>query len=84
MEIEHMKNYRATVKIRRGEGWDVKPITEQIEGTETVFNAAWLITEEEGFIKYVGEWAMMPERDGWPKGAPTWIASGDLENLREA
>lgn len=83
MEIEQHKRYRATVRLRRGKGWKVKSGSELVDGTEGEFIAGWYITDEDTPI-YVGEWAMMPWKcDEWPIGVP-WVASGDLENLREA
>ncbi len=81
MEIERFKHYRATVKLRRGEGWDVRPGSEPIDGMEAGFTAGWLMTDEDTSI-YVGEWAMIPDRvDWWPEDGPGWVATGDLENL---
>ncbi len=84
MDIERFKLYRATVRLRRGEGFNVKPEAEQMDGKELMFRPGWEMTREDTSI-YVGEWAMCPERampsDDWPVDAPGWIATGDLENL---
>lgn len=81
MEIERHQRYRATVKLRRGAGWKLKAGSEQLDGMEGEFTAGWHMTSEDTSI-YVGEWAMIPL--DWPPDGPGWIASGDLENLREA
>lgn len=72
--------YQATVNLRRGDGWDVRPESEQIDGKLAVFRPGWLMTEEDTSI-YVGEWAMIPRVDGWPRDGPGWVASGDLAGL---
>ncbi len=82
--INQSKHYRATVRIRRGKGWKVKPGAEQMDGQELIFKPGWTMDADDTSI-YVGEWAMLPGRfDDWPEDAPGWIARGDLETLREA
>lgn len=69
----------ATVRIRRGDGWSVKPEADLIDGRTHVFTRGWVMTEDDTSI-YVGETAWLPEPAGWPVGAPVgWIACGDLE-----
>ena len=70
----------AVVKFRRGEGWDVRPEREAIDGTRVVVSSAGYM-EREGSI-YEGEELWLPEREGneLPYGAALigWIAEGDL------
>jgi hypothetical protein len=67
------------IRIRRGDGFPaVKPTAEQIDGITHWFMAAWVIDEEDGRPEYLGEHAMIPDPDDWPRDAPHWIASGDL------
>ncbi len=75
-----LKLYQATVNLRRGDGFDVRPESEQIDGMSAVFRPGWLMDDEDTSI-YVGEWAMIPRVDGWPEDAPGWVASGDLVEM---
>lgn len=77
-------NYRATVRIRRGDGWIVKEGSEAIDGHTHIFQTGWEITEEDSSI-YAGEYAMIPDVENWPlsKGTPVWVATGDLVNIEE-
>lgn len=72
-----MEKKRFRVKIRRGFGDGVKPEAEQIDGKEYLFTKGWGI--EDGI--YNGEIAWLAPYDDYPVDAPTWIASGDLEEL---
>ena len=69
---------KARVKIRRGEGWDVKPDAEVLDGQVIEVSKGWSLTEDESSI-YVGEDAYIIDS---PKPSPIlWLASGDLEFL---
>lgn len=71
-----MKAFR--VKLRRGPGWKVKPEAECLDGEVFHFQHGWVV--ESG--KYEGETAWIGYRDSsYPPSAPTWIASGDLEEV---
>lgn len=70
--------YQATVRLRRGEGWEVKPEAEGVDGETFIFRAGWLI--EDGM--YEGEWAMLFEKGGPPETF-FWVASGDLDVISE-
>ncbi len=63
------------VNLRRSDKFIVKKNSEQIDGKTFFFRDGWEI--EKGLYK--GELAMIPADDKWPKDAPNWIASGDLE-----
>jgi hypothetical protein len=77
VEIRQHHTYVATVRIRRGPGWDVKPEAEALDGRRMRFLASWCNGEDE---RYAGEWAMMPvERVPWI----AWVASGDLVDITE-
>ncbi len=81
--ITQFKHYQATVHLRRGTGWDVKPEAEQMDGQKLIFKPGWIMDADDTSI-YIGEWAMLPVRfDDWPDDAPGWIASGDLEDMKE-
>jgi hypothetical protein len=67
--IRH-RQYEATVRLRRGKGWHVKPEVEHLDGKRALFTAAW-DCDDDG---YPGEMAMTCPAD-WPI---PWIASGDL------
>lgn len=67
---------RKLVKIRRGDLWNVKPEAEQIDGKVYNFKEGWSLN----FGIYSGETAWIPADDKYPKDAPLWIASGDLED----
>lgn len=75
----------ATVKVRRGPGWDVKPEGNCIDGQRVRLQYAWPI-EEGDHSAYQGETAWMPlNRDlmegRWPRNWPAWLASGDLVDI---
>jgi hypothetical protein len=72
---------RYRVKIRRDIGLDVRPEADQLDGKEFEFTRGWAIEEGE---TYPGEWAMIPaDLDAWPRGAPSWVATGDLVELKD-
>lgn len=64
------------VRIRRGEGWNVRPEAEQVDGNVYLFKYGWTFEPDE---RYPGEAAWIADDTRWPADAPTWIASGDLE-----
>ena len=64
------------VRIRRGEGWNVRPEAEQVDGNVYLFKYGWEFAPDE---RYPGEVAWIARDALWPADAPTWIASGDLE-----
>jgi hypothetical protein len=66
----------ATVRIRRGSEWNVKPEAEQLDGNTYKFVVAWKQDKDD---KYPGEYALMPEDTNYPADAPRWISSGDVE-----
>lgn len=72
------KLYR--VKIRRTLA-QVKPEAEQLDGKMFIFRDGWKIDEGDSSL-YVGEVALVPNDFEWPEDAPTWIASGDLEEVK--
>jgi len=59
----------ATVRFRRGEGWEVKPEAEALDGKRHRFTRGWVIGTDENAI-YAGETAWIPARDGWPEDGP--------------
>lgn len=67
----------AAVKLRRGNGFVVRPEAEQINGKRHMFVEGWVIAPGD-HSQYPGETAWVPATAGWPEGAPPWIASGDL------
>ena len=73
---------KATVKIRRGGDWEVKPSAECVDGIRHTFTEGWEATEDDTSI-YVGETVWIPARHGWPDEAPTSISSGDLVDVVE-
>ena len=77
---QHYRFYTATIKLRRGPGWHVKPECESTDGMRVLVSVGWQI-DEEGSI-YFGEYAMIVE-DAFdlPMG---WVASGDLVDWQEA
>lgn len=76
------KRYR--VQIRREIGLQVKLEAEQLDGKVYAFTPTFRLHEDEFDGKYFGEYAMVPADDqGWPEDAPTWIASGDLVEVKE-
>jgi len=78
-----MRLERMTVRIRRCEGWQVKPWAEKIDGKTYSFRKAWDITKDDSSI-YAGEQAMQPIDETYPFDAPAWIASGDLISVGQA
>jgi len=75
-EIQQFQRYTARVAIRRGDDWEVRPECERLDGQEVFVTAGWLMDEAD---PYPGEWAMWLE-----DSAITWIASGDLTDMRNA
>ena len=74
-----MKTKRYLVSIRRNLA-EVKPEAEQVDGKVYSFREGWPIGDEETSI-YQGEWAMIAWDKDYPDTAPTWIASGDLQEV---
>lgn len=81
-DFERLSNRRATVKLRRGEGWNVKPEAEILDGRTLSFDRSW--DWRDGI--YDGETTWVISCECWEtlksegvKGAPTWLASGDLQ-----
>lgn len=72
----------ATVKMRRGDGWHVKPCAEQIEGRRHRFLYGWKMDEGDTSL-YAGEIAWIADHADWPSDAPAWVASGDLADIVE-
>jgi hypothetical protein len=59
------------VRLRRGEGWDVKPEAEAMDGKTLRFTFGWIAEPEE---RYAGERVWIA-----PLGSPVhWLAEGDL------
>lgn len=74
--IGQFRHYRATVRIRRGDGWEVRPEAEALDGTRYTFMASWVMDDDD---PYPGEWAMTFEDPG--ATSLLWVASGDLVDI---
>lgn len=70
---------RAVIKIRRIEGYTVKPEAEAMDGLEIDVFQGWLI--EDGLYKGEEAWIVGP-RDNRGEDDPAWFASGDLQFFR--
>lgn len=80
-----MTYYRKAIfRIRRGDGWAVKPEMEPFDGAELIVSPGWDIGPEDSTI-YVGEhaWTVRTINGNAPRGGlengPAWVATGDLE-----
>lgn len=82
MTLELYRTYRLKVQIRREGFPSVRPNAEQVDGMVHDFEGGWEIGVTDSSI-YVGEIAMIPNREGWPADAPNWIASGDLQKVHD-
>lgn len=71
--------YRATVKLRRGDGFVVRPECEEDDGKDVVLSSGWKFEDGER-EQYRGEWAMV---DNSRQLGVAWIASGDLIDMQE-
>ncbi|WP_283176816.1 hypothetical protein [Gemmobacter sp. 24YEA27] len=71
---------KATVRLRRGGNWLVKPNAEQIDGKRHIFHDLAGVNERPSSA-YFGEVEYTPLRYGWPDDAPVWLAAGDLEDI---
>lgn len=80
--IKPYAQYRATIKIRRGEGWDVKPEAEEVDGMTLTFRSGYPLEGEDHSDLYTGEWAMIPNMK-LREFPVSWIASGDLSDIME-
>ena len=67
----------ATIKIRRGADWNVRPELEQFDGQTVPFEFGWRITKEDR-PQYAGEDAWIVARGHPLEQHVLWIASGDL------
>lgn len=68
-----------SVVIRQGDDWRVRDeATQALHGRIFHFSPWWYIGEDGDPAHYRGEWAMRCDDASYPKGAPPWIASGDL------
>lgn len=76
--VELHRRYEATVQIRRGDGWTVRPEAESLDGQRGTFTAAWVFDDDE---RYAGEVAMIFGRE-WGPVSFAWTASGDLHDIR--
>lgn len=66
------------INLRCGEGWEVKPEAEELDGKIYEFREGWTIEEGDSSL-YVGEKAMLFEiKEGEPRPKIGWVASGDL------
>jgi len=68
------------VRIRRGDGRQVRASAEQVDGKVFTFTFGWIMDHTDG---YPGEVAWLVIDPAWPPDAPLWIASGDLEELEK-
>lgn len=68
--MQQFDKFVAIVRLRRGDGYVVRPEAESWDGREVEAEALWEIEDRP---EYAGEWACRVE--GFPFG---WIASGDL------
>ncbi len=75
-DYDHCSRIVATVCIRRDLGRAVRPEAEQVDGKTFRFRYAWHM---DGGDPYPGEIAWMPDDPAYPRDAPTWQASGDLQ-----
>lgn len=76
-----METRRMTIKVRRDIGRDVKPEAEQIDGKTYLFRFGWLMDKDDSYPR---EEAWIADDPNYPGTAPTWIASGDLIEPKEA
>ena len=81
MQIESYKKYKATVKFRRGEGFNVNADCESADGLTLTFTSGWEIEEGDSSIYSPGEWAMTLEGNDAYLTSGRWIATGDLVNI---
>lgn len=83
MKIEQHQRYTATLRLRRGDDWNVRPGIEPYDGTTVTVEAGWPFVGEDAEQRpeYAGEWAMLYVGDSReiPGG---WVASGDLEQMQ--
>lgn len=75
--IEQFKHYIAEVNIREDIGKPVKEECKSMNGDTVKVEAGWII---DSVPYYEGEWAMLLHSGKYPI---TWIAEGDLINIRE-
>lgn len=66
------------VAIRRISGKPVRPEAEAIDGQEFTFGFGWTMGKAEA---YPGEAVWVPRDNNYPKNAPTWLTSGDLQPI---
>lgn len=78
--IQPDMSYVATIALRRGTDWNVRPECEEWDGRRVRVSTAFWITADDR-PQYDGEWAMFVDEKGWPRG---WIASGDLTDIAPA
>jgi hypothetical protein len=79
VQLKQYQRYRARVRMRRGEGWMLKPGLELLDGQLIEVEAMWRMGDGDPEI-YRGEWAMGMSVELRQYGV-TWIASGDLDGL---
>lgn len=81
IDLKQYEIYEATIRFRRGPGYDVKPECEALDGTRHAFSVGWE-TDRELRPEYAGEWAMVPAEPTAVRALPIgWIASGDLVDI---
>lgn len=58
----------------------VKPEAERVDGKGYNFEEGWIMDDSD---PYPGEVAWLAVDKAWPKGAPIWVAGGDLMPVPE-
>lgn len=72
-----MKSYLKPFRVAiRRDGREVRANADQLDGKTFLFRLGWGMDDQD---PYPGERAMVPEDPDYPKDAPPWIASGDLQ-----
>lgn len=83
--MKQIERARFRIKLRKTyQGRELKPSMELIDGKIMLFEASWLMDDDD---KYPGEWVMTPVEESEDRTIMlrdvgiAWIASGDLERL---
>ncbi len=72
----------ATVHLRRGPGFNVKPEAERLDGKRLRLCVAWAMGGDDPAI-YEGEWALLlSHEDSSEEDDLLWIASGDVTDVK--
>lgn len=83
-EIVLYRQYHATIRFRRSDGFEVKPGCERLDGRRVTLEAHSPLDDDDS--RYPGEYIFADVSPDWRylDRATAWLAEGDLVDIRPA